>query len=96
MPTGGSWPTWRWAQGWCARCAWRARTRLAGEPPAVDAVPVPLLRGVAAEVGGAAGCGVRARLRGFAVDNRILSEAGFDGDLVRVTGHYRSDPGVAE
>ncbi|MDE0445989.1 MAG: hypothetical protein OXH96_04895 [Spirochaetaceae bacterium] len=32
----------------------------------------------------------------FAVDNRILSEAGFDGDLVRVTGHYRSDPGVAE
>ena len=59
----------------------------ATEPPPVDAVPIPLLRGlepeleVLPEAVFGQGCGA------FAVDDRILAEPGWDGDLVRVTGH---------
>lgn len=58
----------------------------AGAPP-VDAVPVPLLRGVAAELEVLPDAVFGRGCAAFAVDDRILGEAGFDGDLVRVTGH---------
>ncbi len=59
----------------------------AGQPPPVDAVPVPLLRGVAAELEVVPDAVFGRGCAAFAVDDRILGEAGFDGDLVRVTGH---------
>ena len=52
---------------------------------AADAVPIPLLRGLEPELLPEAvfgqGCAA------FAVDDRILTEPGWDDDLVRVTGH---------
>ena len=153
MPTGGSWPTWRWAAGWCARCAWHGRMRPRGQggatspaswcfparwcraapacrwpgaaaarppgrggcpattvgvpvaslsapaaPPghaepvaggalAVDAVPIPLLRGVEPELEVVPEAVFGQGCAAFAVDDRILAEPGWDGDLVRVTGH---------
>ena len=59
----------------------------AGEPPPVDAVPVPLLRGVAAELEALPDAVFGRGCAAFAVDDRILEEPGFDADLVRVTGH---------
>lgn len=59
----------------------------AGEPPPVDAVPIPLLRGVAAELEALPDAVFGRGCAAFAVDDRIVEEPGFDGDLVRVTGH---------
>ena len=59
----------------------------AGEPPPLDAVPVPLLRGVAAELEVLPDAVFGRGCAAFAVDDRILEEPGFDADLVRVTGH---------
>ncbi|MDE0222570.1 MAG: amidohydrolase family protein [Spirochaetaceae bacterium] len=59
----------------------------AGQPPPVDAVPVPLLRGVVSELEVLPDAVFGRGCAAFAVDDRILSEADFDGDLVRVTGH---------
>ena len=58
-----------------------------GELPAVDAVPVPLLRGVAPELEVLPDAVFGRGCAAFAVDDRILQEPGWDGDLVRVTGH---------
>ena len=59
----------------------------AGEPPPVDAVPIPLLRGMAAELEVLPDAVFGRGCAAFAVDDRILAEPGFDADLVRVTGH---------
>ena len=59
----------------------------AGEPPPMDAVPIPLLRGVEPELEVLPDAVFGRGCAAFAVDDRILEEPGFDGDLVRVTGH---------
>ena len=59
----------------------------AGEPPPLDAVPVPLLRGVAEELEVLPDAVFGRGCAAFAVDDRILEEPRFDTDLVRVTGH---------
>jgi hypothetical protein len=59
----------------------------APEPPAVDAVPIPLLRGVAPELEVLPEAVYGRGCAAFAVDDGILTEPGWDDDLVRVTGH---------
>lgn len=59
----------------------------AGEPPPVDALPIPLLKGVAPELEVLPDAVFGRGCAAFAVDDRILAEPGWDGDLVRVTGH---------
>ena len=59
----------------------------AGEPPPMDAVPIPLLRGVEPELEVLPDAVFGRGCAAFAADDRILEEPGFDGDLVRVTGH---------
>ena len=59
----------------------------ATEPPPVDAVPIPLLRGVEPELEVLPEAVFGQGCAAFAVDDRILTEPGWDGDLVRVTGH---------
>ena len=59
----------------------------AGEPPPMDAVPIPLLRGVEPELEVLPDAVFGRGCAAFAVDDRILEEPGFDGNLVRVTGH---------
>ena len=59
----------------------------AGEPPPLDAMPVPLLRGVAEELEVLPDAVFGRGCAAFGVDDRILEERGFDADLVRVTGH---------
>ena len=56
-------------------------------PPAVDAVPIPLLRGVAPELEVLPEAVFGQGCATFAVDDGILTEPGWDDDLVRVTGH---------
>ena len=53
----------------------------------MDAVPIPLLRGVEPELEVLPDAVFGRGCAAFAVDDRILGEPGFDGDLVRVTGH---------
>ena len=57
------------------------------EPPPVDAAPIPLLRGVAPELEVLPEAVFGQGCAAFAVDDGILAEPGWDGDLVRVTGH---------
>ena len=59
----------------------------ATEPPPVDAVPIPLLRGLEPELEVLPEAMFGHGCAAFAVDDRILAEPGWDGDLVRVTGH---------
>ena len=59
----------------------------ATEPPPVDAVPIPLLRGLEPELEVLPEAVFGHGCAAFAVDDRILAEPGWDGDLVRVTGH---------
>ncbi len=59
----------------------------AQEPPAVDAVPIPLLKGVAPELEVLPEAVFGQGCATFAVDDGILTEPGWDDDLVRVTGH---------
>ena len=68
-----------------------ANLRAAGGAAAAGGcVPVPLLRGVAAELEVVPDAVFGRACAAFAVADRILGEAGFDGDLVRVTGHCRA------
>ena len=60
---------------------------VAGGALAVDAVPIPLLRGVEPELEVVPEAVFGQGCAAFAVDDRILAEPGWDGDLVRVTGH---------
>ena len=53
----------------------------------VDAVPIPLLRGLEPELEVLPEAVFGQGCAAFAVDDRILAEPGWDGDLVRVTGH---------
>ena len=53
---------------------------------AADAVPIPLLRGVEPELEVLPEAVFGQGCAAFAVDDRILAEPGWDGDLVRVTG----------
>ena len=55
--------------------------------PFVDAVPIPLLRGLEPELEVLPEAVFGHGCAAFAVDDRILTEPGWDGDLVRVTGH---------
>ena len=57
------------------------------EPPAVDAVSVPLLRGAAPELEVLPEAVFGRGCAAFAVDDGILTEPGWDDDLIRVTGH---------
>ena len=59
----------------------------AGAAFAVDAVPIPLLRGLEPELEVLPEAVFGQGCAAFAVDDRILTEPGWDGDLVRVTGH---------
>ena len=59
----------------------------AAAPPPVDAVPIPLLRGLEPELEVLPQAVFGQGCAAFAVDDRILTEPGWDGDLVRVTGH---------
>ena len=59
----------------------------ATEPPPVDAVPIPLLLGLEPELEVLPEAVFGQGCAAFAVDDRILAEPGWDGDLVRVTGH---------
>ena len=59
----------------------------AGAAYAVDAVPIPLLRGLEPELEVLPEAVFGQGCAAFAVDDRILAEPGWDGDLVRVTGH---------
>ena len=54
---------------------------------AVDAVPIPLLRGLEPELEVLPEAVYGQGCAAFAVDDRILTEPGWDDDLVRVTGH---------
>ena len=54
---------------------------------AADAVPIPLLRGLEPELEVLPEAVFGQGCAAFAVDDRILTEPGWDGDLVRVTGH---------
>ena len=54
---------------------------------AADAVPIPLLRGLEPELEVLPEAVFGQGCAAFAVDDRILAEPGWDGDLVRVTGH---------
>ena len=54
---------------------------------AADAVPIPLLRGLEPELEVLPEAVFGQGWAAFAVDDRILAEPGWDGDLVRVTGH---------
>ena len=54
---------------------------------AVDAVPIPLLRGLEPELEVLPEAVFGQGCAAFAVDDRILTEPGWDDDLVRVTGH---------
>ena len=54
---------------------------------AVDAVPIPLLRGLEPELEVLPEAVFGQGCAAFAVDDRILAEPGWDDDLVRVTGH---------
>ena len=65
----------------------RSLTHPAPEPPAVDAVPIPLLKGVAPELEVLPEAVFGQGCATFAVDDGILAEPGWDDDLVRVTGH---------
>ena len=56
-------------------------------PPVVDAVPIPLLDGLAPELEALPDAVFGRGCATFAVDDRILTEPGWDSDLVRVTGH---------
>ena len=53
----------------------------------MDVVPIPLLKGVAAELEVLPEAVFGHGCAAFAVDDRILAEPGWDGDLVRMTGH---------
>ena len=59
----------------------------AGAAFAADAVPIPLLRGLEPELEVLPEAVFGQGCAAFAVDDRILAEPGWDGDLVRVTGH---------
>ena len=59
----------------------------AAPPPPADAVAIPLLRGLAPELEELPEAVFGQGSAAFAVDDRILKEPGWDGDLVRVTGH---------
>ena len=59
----------------------------AGAAFAVDAVPIPLLRGLEPELEVLPEAVFGQGCAAFAVDDRILTEPGWDGDLVRMTGH---------
>ena len=59
----------------------------AAEPPTVDAVPIPLLRGLEPELEVLPEAVFGHGCAAFPVDDRILTEPGWDGDLVRLTGH---------
>ena len=59
----------------------------AGAAFAVDAVPIPLLRGLEPELEVLPEAVFGQGCAAFAVDDRILTELGWDGDLVWVTGH---------
>ena len=54
---------------------------------AADAVPIPLLRGLEPELEVLPEAVFGQGCAAFAVDDRILTEPGWDDDLVRVTGH---------
>ena len=54
---------------------------------AADAVPIPLLRGLEPELEVLPEAVFGQACAAFAVDDRILTEPGWDDDLVRVTGH---------
>ena len=54
---------------------------------AADAVPIPLLRGVEPELDVLPEAAFGKGCAAFAVDDRNLTEPGWDDDLVRVTGH---------
>ena len=60
---------------------------------AADAVPIPLLRGLEPELEVLPEAVFGQGYAAFAVDDRILTEPDWDGDLVRVTGHC-GDPGA--
>ena len=55
--------------------------------PDADAAPIPLLRGVEPELDVLPEAVFGQACAAFAVDDRILTEPGWDDDLVRVTGH---------
>ena len=59
----------------------------AAAPPPLDAVAIPLLRGVAPELEALPHAVFGRGCAAFAVDDGVLEEPGWDGDLVRVTGH---------
>ena len=54
---------------------------------AADAVPIPLLRGLEPELDVLPEAVFGKGCAAFAVDDRNLTEPGWDDDLVRVTGH---------
>ena len=86
MPTGGSLADLEMGGG-VVRALRMARSDAAEAAYAADAVPIPLLRGLEPELEVLPEAVFGQGCAAFAVDDRILAEPGWDGDLVRVTGH---------
>ena len=86
MSTGGSLADLEMGGG-VVRALRMARSDAAEAAYAVNAVPIPLLRGLEPELEVLPEAVFGQGYAAFAVDDRILTEPGWDGDLVRVTGH---------
>ena len=92
MPTGGSLADLEMGGG-VVRALRMARSDAAEAAYVADAVPIRLLRGLEPELEVLPEAVFGQGYAAFAVDDRILTEPGWDGDLVRVTGHC-GDPGA--